>query len=1159
MDYSTLQDEDNNHPWSLKVFLNQYRLVDLNDSDYKIYSPLPGSEAERKLKELHGVLPYRELDVWDRVNKTINEIDGVSTSISYSYNSNHKVIEEKSTDSRGVEMSKSYKYANDFPELSDMVAKNQLSVPVETLVKYGEESITRSKSSFILNANGYRPYKSYVAKGDGPLEAKMKYNYDNAGRIIQIDQLLDSPNRYSQGEEKILKSTSYVWGYNNEYPVVKAENATISQLNSVGADLILLRSATGSLEQKRTELNLLRNALPSAFIDGYTYQSLIGIKNNIDSRGYTTFYAYDDLNRLLRVKDDNEKILKEYEYKFRSGNYSNPDDVLQYPALGGTINGDATVSYGTTVTYSIIPEGGSGDFSFDWYQDGGFLASNLEELDVVFNVGPSSLLSVTITDNITGATLDLTRTVDITSDLGTVNLEATPAFGYVGDIFTLTSSGINEGSGSLSYEWSINGGSPEAYSEASNFTTTLGTVGQQEVRLTVTDDITGSSITGTETISILDPLPALTLTASDTFILAGEQVTLTPTSLDGGFYGFTDVDWSIVSDQGTVVLTNKFDDPFNYTFSNVGLYQVVYKVTALVTGEVKQATVDVNVSGGLSVGNSTPSTEHILVNSPITFSMPVISGSGNYDFEWLVQNTVQSTTGSDFTFNGFPNQDNYFIKLRVTDLELNQIRESQNVEIHAWNELFNPVITKSANPVYTNESVNFNTIIGGGSGDRSLSWYRKYENNAETFSGSASSLSTSFSIPGTYTVRVVVSDDNIDNHEKEDDITFEVYNRLNVGNVSANLQNILVGTAVSFTAPTVSGGSDNKQYQWLVNGVVRSTSSGNFTYNQFNSAGSYNVKYRVIDNDLNVTTDSQVVSINVYNPLSQPSFTQTVNHISVNDQLWMNTSNLGGGSGSYNYAWYVKLNSGNYVQVSGANGTSLTYNSFSSAGTYTIKFRITDSNIPSHFKETTRTVNVYNPVQISNSDISTPSPVQVETNTYFHINPATGGSGDFTYYWSYKNWSATPTNQGSLGSSTTGNLDNFYLGSYAYVGTSIEIKCRVHDNLTNKDVTVSKYITVEGDPLSIPRVFAFDTDADPETASMRLSTSVSGGSGSYTFRFVVNGVVVQESSSNVYNSVYLNCSNPTAAVSCVVIDAVSGQVTSTNLQLNPSLNCGSQN
>lgn len=53
----------------------------------------------------------------------------------------------------------------------------------------------------------------------------------------------------------------------------------------------------------------------------YTYEPLVGITSETDARGYTIYYKYDDLGRLLWIKDMDGKIIEQYKYNYDSDLY----------------------------------------------------------------------------------------------------------------------------------------------------------------------------------------------------------------------------------------------------------------------------------------------------------------------------------------------------------------------------------------------------------------------------------------------------------------------------------------------------------------------------------------------------------------------------------------------------------------------------------------------------------------------------------------------------------------------------------------------------------------------------------------------------------------------------------------------------------------------
>ncbi len=105
-------------------------------------------------------------------------------------------------------------------------------------------------------------------------------------------------------------STSYIWGYNQQYPVAKLIGITRLQVEAIlGANY---NSGTGGMIP--ATVTQLRNAFPGAQISIYTYNVGVGIATTTDANGSITYYDYDTLGRLMAIKDSNGKLLKTFQY-----------------------------------------------------------------------------------------------------------------------------------------------------------------------------------------------------------------------------------------------------------------------------------------------------------------------------------------------------------------------------------------------------------------------------------------------------------------------------------------------------------------------------------------------------------------------------------------------------------------------------------------------------------------------------------------------------------------------------------------------------------------------------------------------------------------------------------------------------------------------------
>jgi YD repeat-containing protein len=116
---------------------------------------------------------------------------------------------------------------------------------------------------------------------------------------------------YSNGRpvETIAKNgivTSYIWGYNNTLPIVKAVGVSYATLKSA------YDAVSGNLSTLRSQ-----SSLAGAQISTYTYDPLIGMTSQTDPNNVTSTYVYDKLGRLSYVKDKDNNIVNKMKYNYK--------------------------------------------------------------------------------------------------------------------------------------------------------------------------------------------------------------------------------------------------------------------------------------------------------------------------------------------------------------------------------------------------------------------------------------------------------------------------------------------------------------------------------------------------------------------------------------------------------------------------------------------------------------------------------------------------------------------------------------------------------------------------------------------------------------------------------------------------------------------------
>lgn len=117
--------------------------------------------------------------------------------------------------------------------------------------------------------------------------------------------------------EKGGPSTSYLWGYFDQYLVAKIEGkAYVSIPSDLGSAIRNTTSETSLFSLFEDLRN--HEAMEDALLTTYTYKPLVGITGVIDAKGLKTTYHYDTFGRLLYIKDAEGKLVEEYTYHYKN-------------------------------------------------------------------------------------------------------------------------------------------------------------------------------------------------------------------------------------------------------------------------------------------------------------------------------------------------------------------------------------------------------------------------------------------------------------------------------------------------------------------------------------------------------------------------------------------------------------------------------------------------------------------------------------------------------------------------------------------------------------------------------------------------------------------------------------------------------------------------
>ncbi|WP_265131353.1 DUF5977 domain-containing protein [Chryseobacterium oranimense] len=251
-----------------------------------------------------------------------------------------------------------YKYAHEKGNQL-LISKNIVGIPLETITTQTENGTTKTLSKI---ETIYPTSLPDAQIGNFVLPKSVtSYDYSNSGSPTEITlDKYDMKGNLLQYTTKEGIPVSIVWGYNYSSPIAKIEGA---QYDNIGmyVNTLISKSNEDALnpinEQALLDAgdNLRKNSnLANYQITTYTYDPLIGVTSITPSIGVREYYKYDVTNRLEKIVDSNNKILREFKYRYATSTpvtYYNSEKSQSFTKNNCTGN-----SVGSSYTY-VVPAG----------------------------------------------------------------------------------------------------------------------------------------------------------------------------------------------------------------------------------------------------------------------------------------------------------------------------------------------------------------------------------------------------------------------------------------------------------------------------------------------------------------------------------------------------------------------------------------------------------------------------------------------------------------------------------------------------------------------------------------------------------------------------------------------------------------------------------
>ncbi|WP_261511751.1 DUF5977 domain-containing protein [Chryseobacterium paludis] len=306
----------------------------------------------------------------------------VKTTTLNTYNNKYLPSTQKITYPDNVIKETSYNYAQeDGNQL--MISKNMVGIPLETIITQTSNGVTKmlSKTKKVYPSSLPDPQVGNFVLPKSILSYDISNN-NNSFTEVTLDKY-DATGNLIQYTNKEGMPVSIIWGYNSTMPIAKIEGTKYSDIITYVQNIITLSNSDAANPLKEAELleagdNLRKNTnLNNYQITTYTNDPLIGTTSVTPPSGIREYYKYDTTNRLEKIVDSNNKILKEYKYRYGSPSSSPIPNTEKSQIFTRTNCTGNTV--GGTYNY-IVPAG-------TYFSDVSELAANQKALDDINSNG----------------------------------------------------------------------------------------------------------------------------------------------------------------------------------------------------------------------------------------------------------------------------------------------------------------------------------------------------------------------------------------------------------------------------------------------------------------------------------------------------------------------------------------------------------------------------------------------------------------------------------------------------------------------------------------------------------------------------------------------------------------------------------------------------
>ncbi len=582
----------------------------------------------------------------------------------------------------------------------------------------------------------------------------------------------------------------------------------------------------------------------------------------------------------------------------------------------------------TFTSTSTDPDGSIASYAWDTDNDGQFDNGSSASTQATFAKPGSHPVKLRVTDN-NGATDTATVTVQVANRGPSASFSIAPQNPKTGDQVTFTSTSTDPDGSIAGYAWDLDNDGQFDDGTGASATKTFATAGTYTVKLRVTDN-SAATATATLTVDVANRPPSASFTSSPGSPKTGDQVTFTSTS--------TDPDGTIAS------VAWDFDNDGNFNDGAGSQAQASFALPGPHT--VRVLAVDNNgalsiASGTVQIANRPPAASFTVspaapkTAEQITFTSTSTDPDGSIaSYAWDLDNDGQFDDGTAASAQAsFATPGAKTVKLRVTDNSGGTTTQSVDVPVANRPPVasfgFTPAAPKTAEQItFTSTSTDPDGTVA------SYAW--DTDNDGQFDDGTAASATKAFATPGTYTVKLRVTDNSGGTTTQSVDVP--VANRPPVASFGFTPAAPKTADQVTFTSTSTDPDGSIASYAWDTdnNGQFDNGNAASVQAS-FATPGSHAVQLRVTDS--NGATDVKTLSVDVVNRPPVASFGFAPAAPKTLEPITFTSTSTDPDGTIASYAWDLD-NDGQFDDGTGASAQR----AFPVTNTYTVKLRVTDAN-----------------------------------------------------------------------------------------------------------------------------------------------------------------------------------------------------------------------